>query len=130
MISVDTNILARLLVNDPAEQKQIDIVKTLLQQTKQVYVTQIVQIELVWVLETAYHFNKENILFCLKHLAGHPFFILQHPILFTKAIDDYQNNNVDFSDCLILAENREQNCELAAFDRKLGRLNGVRWLST
>ncbi|MEY3221099.1 MAG: hypothetical protein RIT27_2456 [Pseudomonadota bacterium] len=47
MIYIDTNILVRLLVNDPTEQKQIDIVKTLLQQTKQVYITQIVQIELV-----------------------------------------------------------------------------------
>jgi len=73
VIAVDTNVLVRLLVNDPADQRQIELAKTLLREAGQVYVPQIVQVE------------------------------------------------ADFSDCLILAESREQACELASFDRRQGK---------
>jgi predicted nucleic-acid-binding protein len=55
MIAIDTNILVRLLINDETAQAQVDLAKDLLKRAKQVYISQIVQIEMVWVLETAYH---------------------------------------------------------------------------
>ena len=54
MIAVDTNVLVRLLINDPNSQTQVSLAKALLKRAGQVYVPQIVQIEMVWVLETAY----------------------------------------------------------------------------
>ncbi len=54
MIAIDTNILVRLLINDETAQAQVDLAKGLLKRAKQVYISQIVQIEMVWVLETAY----------------------------------------------------------------------------
>jgi predicted nucleic-acid-binding protein len=128
MIAVDTNVLVRLLVNDPREQAQIDIAKALLHEAKQVYVPQIVQVELVWVLETAYSFEKAEIIYSLHHLAEQPLFDLQHQELFLAALDTFQNCNADFSDCLILAESQHKHCELASFDKKLGKLQGVRRL--
>jgi predicted nucleic-acid-binding protein len=59
MIAIDTNILVRLLINDETAQAQVDLAKGLLKLAKQVYLSQIVQIEMVWVLETAY--NKINL---------------------------------------------------------------------
>jgi predicted nucleic-acid-binding protein len=61
MIAIDTNILVRLLINDETAQAQVDLAKGLLKQAKQVYVSQIVQIEMVWVLETAYQFEATNL---------------------------------------------------------------------
>jgi len=129
LIAVDTNVLIRLLVNDSADQAQIEVAKQLLRAAVQVYVPQIVQVEVVWVLETAYYFDKEAILRVLQHLSEHPCFILQHLELFIIAIHDYRNNHADFSDCLILAESCHQAYQLATFDRKLGKLHDVQWLT-
>ena len=129
MIAVDTNVLVRLLVNDPADQAQIEVAKNLLRTAGQVYVPQIVQVEMVWVLETAYYFDKKAILQVLQHLSEHPCFILQHLELFIIATNDYHHSHADFSDCLILAESCHQAYQLATFDRKLGKLHDVRWLT-
>ena len=59
MIAVDTNILVRLLIDDPSSLEQMDMAKALLRKARQVFVPQIVQIELVWVLESAYSFDKK-----------------------------------------------------------------------
>jgi len=129
VIAVDTNVLVRLLVNDPADQAQIEVAKNLLRTAGQVYVPQIVQVEMVWVLETAYYFDKKAILQVLQHLSEHPCFILQHLELFIIATNDYHHSHADFSDCLILAESCHQAYQLATFDRKLGKLHDVRWLT-
>lgn len=68
MIAVDTNVLVRLLINDPDSRTQVSLAKALLKRAKQVYVSQIVQIEMVWVLETAYDFDKAAVISVLKHL--------------------------------------------------------------
>ncbi len=47
MIAVDTNVLVRLLINDPDSQAQVNMAKALLKRAKQAYVPQIVQIEMV-----------------------------------------------------------------------------------
>jgi len=44
MIAVDTNVLVRLLINDPGSQAQVSLAKALLKLVKQVYVPQIIQI--------------------------------------------------------------------------------------
>ena len=77
MIAVDTNVLVRLLINDPDSQTQVSLAKALLKRAKQVYVPQIVQIEMVWVLETAYGFDKSAVITVLKHLQQTLLFVLQ-----------------------------------------------------
>lgn len=47
MIAVDTNILVRILIDDPSAFKQMDLAKALLKKARQAFVPQIVQIELV-----------------------------------------------------------------------------------
>ena len=76
MIAVDTNVLVRLLINDPGSQNQVSLAKALLKRAKQVYVPQIVQIEIVWVLETAYGFDKSAVITVLKHLQQTLVFVL------------------------------------------------------
>lgn len=130
MIALDTNVLVRLLVDDPNEQTQIDVAKSILKNTQNIYLTQIVQVETVWVLETAYGFDKSSIISVLKHLNLHPVFKLQAPQLFSSALDLFATNNADFSDCLILRESIKEGNVLATFDKRLGKLSGAKLLSS
>lgn len=123
MIAVDTNVLVRLLVNNPDSQKQVDLAKALLKQAKQVYVPQIVQVEAVWVLETAYQFAKADVLIALKHLQKSALFVLQHQKQFDAALATFEKHTADFSDYLILSGCLENQHQLFTFDKKFAVCN-------
>jgi predicted nucleic-acid-binding protein len=129
MIAVDTNVLVRLLVDDSDSQAQIDSAKTLLKRAKQVYVSQIVQVEMVWVLETAYQFDKLAVLTALKHLQQTALFVLQHKKQFDTALATFEKHTADFSDTLILSNCLENEHQLFTFDKKFARLQSVTLLN-
>jgi predicted nucleic-acid-binding protein len=128
MIAVDTNVLVRLLINDPDSQVQVSLAKALLKRAKQVYVPLIVQIEIVWVMETAYGFNKLSVITLLKHLQQSPLFVLQDENQFDVALTTFEDHPADFSDYLILSDCLENNHELYTFDKKFARLQSVKLL--
>ncbi len=128
MIAVDTNVLVRMLINDPDAQFQVSLAKALLKQAKQVYVPKIVQIEIVWVMETAYGFNKLSVITLLKHLQQSPLFALQDENQFNVALVTFENHPADFSDYLILSGCLEENHEIYTFDKKFARLESVKLL--
>ena len=126
MRSIDTNALLRLLVEDPDNKKQCEAIRNLVVTDEQVYVAQVVQIELVWALQKAYQFSKAHIIFVLELLANNGAFELQRYKKYIKALDYYRKNNVGFSDCIILAEIEEKKAmPLITFDKKLGKLDNT-----
>lgn len=129
MIAVDTNILMRLLIEDSTAQKQVDLAKTLLKRAGKVYISQIVQVEVVWVLETAYEFDKPSVLKALTHLQKSPFFVLQQEKEFDSALATFKNHNADFSDYLIWSNALANNHQLFTFDKRLARLNTAKLLN-
>jgi predicted nucleic-acid-binding protein len=128
VIAVDTNILVRLLINEPDSQTQVGLAKALLKRAKQVYVPQTVQIEMVWVLETAYGFNKPDVITALKHLQQSFVFVLQDETQFDNALENFENYTAYFSDYLILSGCLENNHEVFTFDKKFARLQSVKLL--
>jgi predicted nucleic-acid-binding protein len=128
MIAVDTHVLVRLLINDTDSQAQVSLARALLKRAKQVYVPQIVQIEMVWVLETAYGFDKPAVLTALKHLQQTLVFVLQDKTQFDNALANFENYTADFSDYLILSGCLENNHELFTFDKVFARLQSVKLL--
>ena len=86
MIAVDTNVLVRLLIDDPSAPEQIDLAKSLLKKARQVFVPQIVQVEVVWVLESAYGYDKAAVITVLKHLQRSVVYVLQQPSQFDEAL--------------------------------------------
>ncbi len=128
MIAVDTNVLVRLLINDPDSLAQVGLAKALLKRAKQVYVPQIVQIEMVWVLETAYGFDKPAVITVLKHLQKTLLFVLQDEAQFDAALATFENHTADFSDYVILSGCLENDHELFTFDKKFARLESVKLL--
>lgn len=125
MIAVDTNVLIRILVDDPDAEFQMQAARALLTSSDVLYVPQFVQVESVWVLESAYRFDKPSICKLLDHLLHHPQFQLQLPESFSSAVALFRNHTADFSDCLILTESKSRMLQLFTFDKKLGRMKGA-----
>ena len=125
MIAVDTNVLVRILVDDPGAALQMQSARALLAKSAVLYVPQIVQVETVWVLESAYGFDKPSICTILDHLLHHPQFQLQAVESFESAVSLFRKHTADFSDCLILTESASRKLQLFTFDKKLGRMKGA-----
>jgi predicted nucleic-acid-binding protein len=129
VLAVDTNVLVRVLVDDPGAQKQCNAARQLASDSAAIYISQIVQVETVWVLESAYRFSREAVTGALTELARNEAFVLQRREVFVEALNQMSLGTVDFSDCMILAEARAENAELATFDKKLGKLTGTKLVS-
>lgn len=126
MIAADTNVMVRILVDDPGHPEQVSIARKLASKAQQLFVPQIVVIELVWVLQASYSLDKTAIIRVLKHLLHNSAFELQAEDRFMEALGMFKGSNCGFSDCLITAESQAENCMLMTFDKKLSRLSGVK----
>lgn len=129
MFTVDTNILVRILIDDNKQLAQVETARRFAKKHKKLFVLQIVQVELVWVLDSAHLLAKKEIIYLLKHLYENEAFVLQNEASFHIALHLFENSNVDFSDCLILAESYREKYLVATFDKKFSKLNGVHLIS-
>ena len=77
MIALDTNVLVRILVDNPGQPAQVDAARALASRAKQVFVPLVVQIEPVWVLESGYALSKEAVVQALEHLEVNQAFVLE-----------------------------------------------------
>ena len=89
------------------------------------YVTQVVQIETVWVLSRAYTFSRVDIELVLENLLNNQAFSLENEAIFTLALQQYSVSNIDFSDAVILQKSIQKNLKLLSFDKKLLKQSGV-----
>lgn len=126
MIAADTNVLVRALVEDPGESRQCGAARAQLRQAKEVFVAQIVQVEAVWVLETAHGLKRHEIVTVLEHLRDNAAFHLQSAERFAEALQEYREGSADFADYLILSESRAKGAELLSFDKRLLKSAGTR----
>ena len=125
MIAVDTNVLVRLLVDEPSQPAQVRAARDLATEAGAVHVPVVVLAETVWVLESAYRVDKPRVLAALKHLLSNDAYQLEASQRCAEAMSLFAGNNVDFSDCLILAGCRSLGMTLHSFDKRLARLNGA-----
>ena len=128
MQAVDTNVLIRILVTDDKQLEQVRVARQFAKKAKVLFIPQIVQVELVWVLDAAYRLDKSEIVRILHHLQTNEAFQLQNEPEFSQALQLFQANNVDFSDSLILAMSKKENCDVVTFDKKFSRLPDVKHL--
>jgi predicted nucleic-acid-binding protein len=122
MISLDTNILIRIFIDEPGNQQQIDKIRSHLSRYNKFFVSQIVQVELVWVLQRSYGYQRDDIIKVLEHMQNNSVFELQNADIFAQALDQFKTSNADFSDLVILATSKTQNLKLLTLDKKLSRL--------
>ncbi len=104
MIALDTNVLARFYVDDPADPEaalQRPIARRLLTQAKPVFVPLTVVLELEWVLRAFYGFAVDDFVRVVQHLLG-----LSHVTVeeWTRVNDALalHKDGLDFADALHL----------------------------
>ena len=126
MIAADTNFLVRVLVDDPTSPAQCKRARQAVLDESGIYVPQVVQIELIWVLDKGLGLPRAELLSVLTHLRENEAFVLQRKEMFVDALSLFKSTAAEFADCVILVESRAMDAELATFDKKLGRLPGTR----
>lgn len=103
MISVDTNVLVRLLVGDDLRQAERarDLIGRAAATNENVFLTHLVLCELVWVLAGAYSASRQDLVATLNRLTEIPPFVVEEPDRLRRAIDRYTAGRADFADYLL-----------------------------
>lgn len=125
MIAIDTNVLVRILVDEPSQPLQVTAARALASEAGEVFVPLVVLVEMVWVLDSAYGLAKSEVAHTLEHLLTNTAFTLDQEPLCSTALRLFRESGAEFSDCLILAHCQARKLSLHTFDKRLARLPGV-----
>ena len=129
MIGIDTNILLRLWLNDdPAQSKRIDVLLAKYGNSPgSLLVTDVVLVEAVWTLRSAFDQSKAAQLSAVSSLLGETAFAFENREAVVNALALFEAASCGFSDCLVVAKHASQACEFTAtFDRGMRKLPGIR----
>ncbi len=133
MIGLDTNILVRYIVQDDAHQASLatDLIERTLDVAERPgFINSIVLCELVWVLETAYAYRRDQIAETLQRLFEVDRLRVQAPAIAWRALDAYRQG-ADFADALLAYDNESAGCAYtASFDKRAAaRVASIRLVS-
>lgn len=126
MIGLDTNILVRFVTKDDDIQarKAYEVLTQSCSEQNQGFVSTIVLIELVWVLQSCYEYEKAYIIQTLESLILAKEICLEHSDSVQKACNYFSLKNVDFSDTLIGIINKSYGCKTTVtFDKKAAKIS-------
>jgi len=126
MKGIDTNILVRFLVSDDEQQskKVYNIFKTAELNKKELFVSLLVILESIWVLESVYKISREDILDSISGLLLMPILKFEHQSTLQLFAQSAKGNRYDLSDLLIACCAKEQGCEtVLTFDKKASKFN-------
>ena len=127
MTALDTNVLVRYLVGDDAAQAEAAraLVAALTPEDPG-FICREVVVELAWVLERSYGFNRVTVAAALVDLTASGSLVVEDADDVAVAAYRYRQGGVDFSDLMILAAARRAGADpLYTFDRDLSRLAGA-----
>lgn len=127
MRAIDTNILVRLIARDDAQ--QTGLAEKFIEPGA--WVSCLVLMESVWVLESVYEFKRQQIGQVVGMLLEHATLILQDsPAVRTALVAFQAHTGVGFTDCLIAAiAESEGHGPVATFDRKMARIANTQRLN-
>jgi predicted nucleic-acid-binding protein len=131
MIGIDTNILLRLwLDDDPAQSQRIDALLAEHGGTPgSLLVTDVVLVEAVWTLKSAFEQDKAAQLLAVKSLLDETAFAFEDREAIAQAVALFDSGSCGFADCLVVAQHGRQGCDFTAtFDRGMRKLPGVKVL--
>ena len=123
MTGIDTNVLVRYLVQDDPDQgrRAARFITNECSSEEPGLINRIVLCELVWVLETAYGYARENVALALEKILRTTQFRSEDHQEAWSSFREYQDGG-DFAGSFIAAVNRRLGCKrTVTFDRKAGR---------
>jgi predicted nucleic-acid-binding protein len=118
MISIDTNVIVRLLVIDDIQQSNRAKVVF---ETEQIFVALSVLLETEWVLRVRYDFKKRALTEAIHRLLLLPNVVAEDGPRVMKALN-WANAGMDFADALHLAASAQASV-FVSFDKKLARIS-------
>ncbi len=127
MIGLDTNILIRYLTQDDPLQsaKATTLVETRLSEANPGFVSIIVMVEIVWVLDRLYGVSAKNIAMAVERILQANVFVVEDEQDVFAAMIALREGHGSFADALIGARAVRAVCaETLTFDRKASRLPG------
>ena len=122
MIALDTNVLIRFLVEDDEAQSRraTELIEGAVARDEQVFVSDIVMCETVWVRSSAYRFSRAEIVDALSQLLRARSVVFNSTDSIARALDAYRKEKGDFADYLIREHARSAGAEtVATFDGAL-----------
>jgi predicted nucleic-acid-binding protein len=127
MHAIDTNVLLRLLVRD--DQRQLDVAEKFI--VKGAWVSHVVLVETLWVLDALYERSAEQMQAAVSLLLAHVDLTLQDADVVAAALGQFRAKpTLGFSDCLVLEIARKAgHMPLGTFDRLLGKVAGAQRLA-
>ncbi len=130
MVTLDTNVVVRLLVgDDPAQTKIAE--RTFLEHAggDGVFVPIVVLVETAWVLARGYELSREIVHERLDRLARTRGVTLENPGVVLEALVDHANGKAEFADYVVRASASSAGAlPVLTFDRKLAREEDVELL--
>jgi len=132
MAALDTNVLLRYLLQDDLEQTALArrLFRKCIGAGEALYVPVSVFLEIEWVLRANFGLSKADVMDTMKLLLDAQELTFELEGAVEVALLLYQENSVDFSDCLhvaLAAQAGEQ--PLWSFDRKAAKLVGAKLLA-
>jgi len=126
MNGLDTNVLIRYLVAD--DEAQAARAKRYIESGPS-YVNCIVLSEVVWVLESAYGYDKVAVVSVLEGLLSTHEVEVEDAEVALAALHDYRRTTAGFTDCLVGRRNAAHGCnETGSFDKRAKNVAGFRML--
>ncbi len=121
MISLDTNVVLRFLLNDvpPQTQKATKII-----QDSQVYVTDVIVVEVIYVLEKVYMLGRSDVCTLVVNFLGFANVIYNTRFLLETVQRYGQHPALSIVDCYAAAESKDYNNQLVTFDKRLATQGG------
>lgn len=127
MIALDTNVLVRFLVVDDEEQSRraAALVQGAVERGEELFLSDIVMCETVWVLARAYGLSRGKIAEALGRLLRARSVVFDSSDRLARALEAYRNGPGDFADYVIREQARAAGAAaVATFDRALAGERG------
>jgi predicted nucleic-acid-binding protein len=124
VIGIDTNILVRFLVGDDTKQanKVYRVFKDAEENNNEMFVSTLVVLELIWVLDSVYKVDRMDILDSISQLLLMPIFQFESKGVIQSFIPAAQHSRFDLSDLLIAHTADSHGCDsVLTFDKKASK---------
>lgn len=122
---VNTNVLVRYIVQDDPVQSKLatHFMEQECTSETPAFISGIVICELVWVLESAYEYPRQDIAKVIEQILRTREFHIHEPEILWQSLWGYQHKGADFADHFIASTNARAGCEYTVtFDKKAVKL--------
>ena len=120
-VLLDTNVILRFLRHD--QPQHYAYVRKLFQEAEKgtidCYIDPVVLAETIWTLASFYKVSRFEITTKLETLLVQKWMVNEHKQTLLSALHQYQETNLDYIDCWLLAVSGERNIPIEIFDKKL-----------